>query len=253
MKDITPNRTTTARTRRSVHDHRGFSLLEIAIVLVILSTLGGSWLTGMRQWQAHTRLQETRTQLDEIREALQGFMLSHGRLPCPDRDSDPLAPGYGEEEGRCDTDATSEGWLPWKTLGVREHDGWGSPGIDAALPARGRWRYRVERNYADPVLAASQLINLQLRNFPTVDALDVYQHVAPSPRLTGGGEYALAIVYSSGANGTPDGLNASYEARTASYATGEPTHDFDDVLIWLSRPLVVSRLASQGLLPAVCP
>ena len=49
-----------------------------------------------------------------------GHLAVHGRLPCPDTDGD----GHEEHEPGSATssacrDATVEGWLPWRDLGVK--------------------------------------------------------------------------------------------------------------------------------------
>lgn len=58
----------------------------------------------------------------------------------------------------------------------------------------------------------------------------------------------MAIVYSTGPNRQPDGLNASYSAAAPSYQAGESTADFDDLLAWLGRPLLIARVAQAGRL-----
>ena len=67
-------------------------------------------------------------------------------------------------------------------------------------------------------------------------------------RITTTDSQAVAIVYSTGPNRQPDGLNASYSAAAPSYQAGESTADFDDLIGWLGRPLLIARVAQAGRL-----
>ena len=69
-------------TRPSNHS-TGFSLVELAMVLFIVSLLiGGLMMPLSAQHEIHGR-QETDKALTNIREALIGFAIVNGRLPCP--------------------------------------------------------------------------------------------------------------------------------------------------------------------------
>jgi prepilin-type N-terminal cleavage/methylation domain-containing protein len=67
---------------------RGFTLAEVAIAFVIIALLiGGTVLTLSAQTEAR-EITDTQRTLDQAREAIIGFALRNGRLPCP-------APGAG--------------------------------------------------------------------------------------------------------------------------------------------------------------
>src|SRR5574340_426127 len=95
----------------------GFTLTELAIVLVIVALLLGGLLVPLTAQVEQRRFRETQKALGEIREALLGFAVVNGRLPCPDTDA-PGTAGYGEENFPCTAPPVAEGYLPWKTLGV---------------------------------------------------------------------------------------------------------------------------------------
>lgn len=62
---------------------RGFTLAELAIVFVIVALLiGGTVLTLAAQTEAR-EITDTQRTLDQAREAIIGFALRNGRLPCP--------------------------------------------------------------------------------------------------------------------------------------------------------------------------
>lgn len=88
---------------------RGFSLLELAVVLVIIGLVGALF------WQLLPRLQSAShaeppavLELRTASDALTGFALAHSRLPCPDTSGDGVEDCAG---------TASVGWLPQKTLG----------------------------------------------------------------------------------------------------------------------------------------
>ena len=109
---------------------RGYSLIEVAIVLAVVGiVLGGSLLPIGDRLRARS-YRQAETSVAVAVDALVGFALSSGYpqpyLPCPDTDRD----GY---EDRIDFDPISRlscsaqaGLLPWKTLGIKAGDPWGN-------------------------------------------------------------------------------------------------------------------------------
>jgi hypothetical protein len=91
--------------------HRGFSLIELAVVLV-----GAGLMLGV-VWQLRPLWESRGAQpgpdqgalIADARESLAGFALTHAQLPCADADGN----------GRGDCDSGGEG-LPWRDLGIRE-------------------------------------------------------------------------------------------------------------------------------------
>ena len=94
---------------------RGFSLIELAVVLVVIGA------SGMVFWQFLPRLKGlpviaklTAPTLSRAEDALNGFILANSRLPCPD------TTGTGAED--CSVSAGAPpptmGWLPHRTLGI---------------------------------------------------------------------------------------------------------------------------------------
>ena len=112
----------------------GFTLVEMAMVLLIIGLLLGGLFPTLSTQMDIQRVNETKRQLEDIKEALVGFAVAKGRLPCP---ADGTA-ADGNELVTGTTCTLTKGVLPWSTLGVPETDGWGR-----------RFTYRVAANFAD--------------------------------------------------------------------------------------------------------
>jgi prepilin-type N-terminal cleavage/methylation domain-containing protein len=216
----------------------GFTLTELAVVLVIVALLMGGLLMPLSAQQEIENRQQTGKQLNTIREALIAFATINARLPCPDGNND------GQEETTCSIDGAQDGQLPWRTLAIPASDAWGNP-----------WRYRIERQYA----TYATLRGLILKDgddcigatsaFPD-DCIDVQNNL--NQRLNSNREHPVAIVYSTGPNQQPDGQNASYETgrlHSPNYQTDVPSPNFDDQLIWLTRGNLIAPLIAAGKLP----
>ena len=130
---------------------RGFTLVEIAVVIVILALILTMLLGISSTMIAQQRREATRVRLAAADTALSLYVAQNRRLPCPADGS--LAPGdalAGQEiktgatpDFKCHlgggVDSQTSGVLPWRTLGLTEADvtdGWGTRltyRVDAAL------------------------------------------------------------------------------------------------------------------------
>ena len=61
----------------------GFTLVEMAVVLLIVALLVGSGLSVVSAQVEQQKYKDTQRILDDAREALLGFAAANGRLPCP--------------------------------------------------------------------------------------------------------------------------------------------------------------------------
>lgn len=120
----------------------GFSLIELAIVLVVVALLMGGLLMPLTMQIEQQKIKETNKAMEEIKEALIGYAIVNNRLPCPDTDLDglenppaptvaPNTPVAGQTTQTFSCPAV-EGGVPYQTLGVSREDGWNN-----------RFRYRV--------------------------------------------------------------------------------------------------------------
>jgi prepilin-type N-terminal cleavage/methylation domain-containing protein len=226
------------------HLQQAFSLVEMAIVLTIVGLLMATLLPSLTSQMEQQRRVETRKQLEEIRQALMGFAVMNGRLPCPTTQTDPTNANYGMEAGSCNSNPTAEGYLPWKTLGVTEIDAWGTKRSSTSSPWNGYWRYRVDRNFSN----SGSLIVLTT-NPHANDALTIRDSAGNS--LISTSERPIAIVFSTGPDLLPNGQNTSFESggTPGIYESDAPGSNFDDMLIWLSRPQLFNRMVAAGKIP----
>ena len=218
--------------------HQGFTLVEMAVVLVIAGLMLGGLFIPLSAQMDQRNYSETQKRLSEIKEALLGFAIINGRLPCPTTQADPSNANYGEEDAACSV-PTAEGYIPWKTLGVSEFDAWGSVRTASTDPWTGHWRYRVDRNFSVAITS--------LTTGFSSDALSI-QDVAGNA-LTTTTERPIAVVFSAGKNLVADGENADYENTNGVYESDVSNATFDDQVIWLSRPLLMNRMVMAGKLP----
>lgn len=129
-------------SKKPSHFNQGFSLIEMAIVLLIIGLALGMTLNvtrGMRDTQNRQLVQSKLTTLDT---ALANFVAQNKRLPCPANGT--IASGAvnagiefpSPATGTCNPAAQTYGVVPWVTLGLTEDD--------ATDPWFGRMTYRVD-------------------------------------------------------------------------------------------------------------
>ncbi|MGH8245256.1 MAG: type II secretion system protein [Gammaproteobacteria bacterium] len=246
----------------------GFSLVELAMVLFIISLLLGGLLVPLASQLEARQRNETQEQLDRIKEALIGFAIINGRLPCYTTQADPANANYGIEDVVCNpTGLTTDGILPWKTLGLdKASDPWGVQRTASTDPWSGYWRYRVDAAFL-PFPPSNFTLATTVSSHLSVVELNPTASTPGSPvkdDLISSTERAVAVVYTTGANGTADGENATYEATPtqaipAEYEGGAGSNldrdgdgnedEFDDITVWLTRPLLFTRMVAAGTLP----
>lgn len=232
----------------------GFSLIELAVVLVIIGLLIGGGIAALDATTEQTRRSDQRRQLEHVREALYGFAMSHGRLPCPDDLGDGTAPDPDGTEDRSGSPATctnDTGALPWVTLGVARRDAWGYPLI-----------YHVEPGFAEEPAAGTDA-SFGLGTNATIEVLNsdgaVIASNTPAVVLSvgpQGGQVWIAGGFDcpGTAQGfSPDETENCDEDDTyvdAGFRTADDTLGrFDDQLTWLPDPVLKARMVDAGLLP----
>jgi prepilin-type N-terminal cleavage/methylation domain-containing protein len=236
--------------------HKGFSLIELAIVLVIVTILIGGLAVPLSAQIEARRIAETNKVLEEARDAIVGYAMSHKTagtagppsrpyLPCPNSD------GSGIEDARSAHKCPSQyGWLPWVTLGVGNQDAWGN-----------RLRYATNTDVSNDNVGISSAMR-------TPPPGPVWNQICSSTTCTSGDIAAdvPVVVLSHGVNGwgarnvnsntlaMPTGMDeinnlvttsGLYVSRTPT-KPGDPRGEFDDIVTWISFNALIKRICPDG-------
>lgn len=236
---------TPARCPFHSHHIAGFTLVEMAVVMLILTLLAGGLSAGLRAQLARRAEANTDEALAEARDALLGHAIRKGAFPCPAKSATD-----GSENRNAGFCQTYTGLLPWATLGINGTDGWGR-----------RLRYAVTDSYTTKIAALNE------------GDIDVFTRNGDGEvlKLTTEGGRTPVVVLSHGANGlgatTGDGqafpppasgsdeaINTTlsgrqFYSRSLSENAVAPGGAFDDRLTWLSPNLIANRLISSGNFP----
>lgn len=266
-------------------DTYGFTLIEVAIVLLILSVLAGSLLVPLSGTIQRAKVEQVESELaDEILPTLMAYSASRlvnandtVYLPCPDcRNDGSVCDGGDSVAGDGVEDRDSDGncsvtWgvLPWVTLQGGFGDPWG-----------GRYSYAVFDEYAtnDPDLG------IQLNSRTGHAAPDLYVRTqdgmdanADDDGLAGSvGNGVSAVIISHGPNRKggmsisldSDGNGVVFDAppvdsdeekntdqdniffwRPPTDPSLSDIEEFDDIVVWLSTHRLRAFLVDAGRLP----
>lgn len=263
----------------------GFSLIELAIVLVIVTILVGGLAVPLSAQIEARRIAETRKIMEEAREALMGYAMTHSctckyegtfgtslsatqstcvatscptsnpssnstalrrpYLPCPDTDGDGLQNRPSGAE--C---AQSRGYFPWVELGTGSQDAWGN-----------RLWYQVTNSYSD---ATNGFSNVSTGDIQICDASGCARTIAsnvPATLVSHGPNGWGALNINGNTLATPtsaDELENNSVLTNANnvYVSRAPSKsdsamgEFDDLVTWISAPLLISRVCPT---PGGCP
>ena len=234
------------------HYLKGFTLVEMAIVIVIIGLIIGGLLVPITAQIDMRNYSDERKSMEEINEALLGFAMSNGYLPCP---AVSFSDGAEDRTGNTCTGNKRLGFLPWATLGLHKLDSWGHI-----------YRYSVTLAYADSItkitltpLTAGDITIRTRDSAGTLTALTT-------------GNLSPAVVISMGKNGflaydddgvqianpslsntdevTNGGQSTSFVSRTYTENTDVTFGgEFDDLINWISPGVFVSKMVSAKKLP----
>jgi type II secretory pathway pseudopilin PulG len=231
---------------------QGFSFLELAIAMFILTLLLGSILVPLVTQVEQRQISETQKTMEAARDALLGHSIARGYLPCPDTDNDGIENVTSGNCSNIDVDGIAHGNLPWQTLGIATNDAWGN-----------RLRYAVSEQYAErsgggvPFTLDTTVPNIRVCRTETT--------CATSSLTTD----AVAILVSHGKNGygatnsesgttyaTPTSnderenwdQNRDFVSRTST-SIDTTAGEFDDIVLWISRYTLFNRMIAAGRLP----
>jgi prepilin-type N-terminal cleavage/methylation domain-containing protein len=220
---------------------RGFTLVELAIVLVIIGLIVGSFVGTLSSRIEATHIAETKQGLDDIKTAIFGYVYKNGVLPCPDTDGD-------GESNAC----VNSGAVPSVTLGLGSGDAWNN-----------RYEYWIDLDFAVTF------------DFSTDGDGEIEKRKADGSDTEPLAKSAVAIIFSRGKNGLgATGVDGSVKVALPALGAGHddevengdgnkkfvsrpPTSEgaataggeFDDIVIWISEFELKAKMVEAGKLP----
>jgi len=263
----------------------GFSLMELAVVLVIVALLLGGLLVPFGSQRDIEMMRATDKSLVDIREALIGFAAINGRLPCPAQGTiasgaanagieattgsgttltcacaGASSPGVATIGATACATALSgdsvAGVLPWATLGLLETDAWGN-----------RYTYHVSSFFARGINPAQTLFggSCTPTSAPANAAFALctpgaitlntaasggttLASTAPAVVISHGGN-ALGAYNNTGTKLSSTGASADELENSNGDGTFVSNTTIDDRLMWIAAPQLMSRMMTAGKLP----
>jgi prepilin-type N-terminal cleavage/methylation domain-containing protein len=233
---------------------RGFTLTEIAIVLLIIGLVAGSMLGPLTKQIERRRINDTQKILEENRDALLGIAVTRGYLPCP-----AISATDGNEGQRNPTSGACinlRGYLPWTILGTPKSDSWGQ-----------LLRYAVSSPFANSsnklTFSATGDMTIQSSSSPAVNLATTVPIIILSHGPNGIGaiqENGIPIAKTSTTN-TDEKTNITsatvtsaktFVSRVPSEVTDKiknPGGEFDDIVMWIPTSILFGRMLAAGQLP----
>jgi len=226
----------------------GFTLFELAVVLLVVTLILGSILVPLSTQVQQRHVAQTQHLLEETRDSLIGYAMTHGRLPRPAAS----ASDGTERELPCTKDADCTGFVPWAALGTSRVDAWGKIlrySVTPAFTVKGGFALETQGDKTVRTRDGSGTPAWLVRSSP-VPAV-IFSQGANNFGTTQGG---AALPNGSSANvdeienESNDGSRPFWARLTATNAAGQGG-DFDDQLLWVPTALLFARMVQAGQLP----
>lgn len=223
----------------------GFTLVEMAVVLVIVGLMLGGLILPLTAQMDQKNYGETKKQLEEAKEALYGYVMSHhaadGKpyLPCP-------GTGTGMEQsrtllGECQS---QEGLLPWITLGLPRSDSWGN-----------LLRYRVHPYFSNANTGFTLSSTADFNICQDSACATVISSAIPAVLISHGKNgYGAYNAETGNAIPVPAGLSAN-ELININMGESDTTvstfvgSTYDDIVVWVSPNILFNRMIAAEKLP----
>lgn len=187
-------------------NQEGYSLLEIALSLIVLGLLSGGTLALIRSYSEGSRWHKTHINQEKIAQAVGFFLSRKGYIPCP-ADPRPLGDKRGVARMTCQ-DRFARGIVPFRTLGLSEK---------TAKDGFGRWiTYVVDPALAMPSGLLSRPSFCQ-SFFAKVSRLRVIENGSLVDASCGGGPALVLISHGASGSGayTPTGGRIALEPNAS--------------------------------------
>jgi len=209
-----------------INKQQGFTLVEIAIVMVIFGLIIGGIMGPLKVQLENIDRKETQNLIATTQEAMMGFAIRYGRLPCPDTSGD------GQENEPCINYDEAKAKVPWATLGISSQDAWNQP-----------LTYQVDTRFAKDVpggvsFGLSSTGNITVR----VSSAGATTEVKNIP----------AIIISHGKNWAATGDVNEKENKDGDVNFVDKNHvnqGYDDFVGWVNLNKLIATMVSVKKLP----
>lgn len=246
---------------------RGFTLIELAIVLFIVALLLGGMLLPLAAQQDIRNYGDTQKILLEARDALLGFAMANDRLPCPATTPNGVEDPVGGSTALIPCTNPHGGFLPAATLGLSpvdaqgyRLDGWGGESIH-------RLRYAVTVATTATTNTNAFTTSNGMKTTTMAELKPDLQICSTGTGITGAGTAtaacaanaslatdAVAVIYSLGKNAGTGGTSADELPNVnvpadRAFVNAAQGANFDDQMLWLSKNTLFNRMVAAGRLP----
>lgn len=229
-----------------VSPQSGFTLIELAIVLVVVALLLGGLLMPLTMQIEQQKTRETQKAMEEIKEALMGHALAKGYFPCP------AVSATNGTEDRAAIPATTcnkrVGFIPWAELGVAKSDAWGR-----------LFRYSVTSTFSNSgtkfTLSSPGDIVIKATTSDVNNIASAIPAVVMSHGKNGylGKTEENTDITNLSTTNADEQTNASVGTLFINKIVTENTTatggEFDDLVTWLSPNILFNRMVAAGKLP----
>ncbi len=249
----------------------GFTLVELSIVILIMGLILGGLAMPLSTQLENGRMRETQELMSVMEDAIQGFAIVNGHLPCP---ATPASNGLAATSGGgC---VTQHGFIPATTLGLAGPrnadnlvlDAWASPfrySVSAAdVDIDGNWDFIAPGEMRDVTMSA---LAADLVVCSSATGASAVACSGPATTLT---STAPLVIFSMGKDwgafssadqmenvganlgGGPSGTSYRVPQDIVSVSRGRselPGGEFDDLVSWGSTSRLYHRLVDAGQLP----
>lgn len=250
---------------------RGFSLVELAVVMTIVAFLLGGLIYTLSAQVEQRNFEETRRRIEQARELLLSYVIVNARLPCPAICTDPpTCSAGGVEAGGGAAACTSSfgGFLPGRTIGYQQTDAngyaldaWGNR-IRYAVSATTWGTARFTKRHSSIPITDAWLVNTTPTDLVICGSATGITAAScnTAPSVTNQ-NLVVALIFSTGKNGalTPCATCLDERANTIVvdpvfvFHTPTPSTaangEFDDQFTWITVGELYSRMIAAGALP----
>lgn len=240
---------------------RGFTLIEIAIVMVVIGLVLSGGLLAVAPVLETSKVSETNAKMERIEQALIVHTIRYGCLPCP---ADPgIASGaanVGQAHGTayysttcttaCNATVTAQGIVPWVNLGLSEAD------------VTDGFGYRIDYAVTSGLVQTSSMVRTPPSTYPAGTLTVQTTATAGSAVTTSGAAYVLishgndhGLAFGRGGgvatvdpHGSADQTNNSDGSpfvQDVRYSGTNATY-FDDIVYFRTAPMVIQLCGANA-------